>query len=245
MVADVPAKKSHVWQLRARPTRQRRQRRDVRRYIRRKHARVGLFRLNSAAMNNSNSQPNITGGTRTNVVRPRRLTVPLTPPGPSMPLLPVTVTQPEASIPLVQEETVTEEGPSMPLVYDEDTCASQEDSGDRTPSDIEAELYGREEDSLELPPTKSSVTRDIQDKIVEWYREHPLFYDKTHVDYKNKEKKDRILTDFAKSLGMISKYNLILIVVVFCRQCFFHTRTFYTVFSRDHVKPSCFSKLIC
>ena len=185
-----------------------------------------------------------TGGKKTHVVKARRFTVALSQDGPSMPLLPVTVTQPEASTPLVQEEHVTQAGPSIPLVHEEesqvagdsslcsqDMFASQEDSGDRTPSDIEADLYGRDDDSQELQPTtKSFVTRDMQDKIVEWYREHPMFYDKTHVDYKNRDKKDKLLKNFAKSLGMISKYNLILIVVVFCCQCLFHTRTFIQFF---------------
>ena len=45
-------------------------------------------------------------------------------------------------------------------------------------------------------------TRDQEEQLVEWFRDHSLFYDKTCPDYKNTQKKERLVMDISNRLGL-------------------------------------------
>lgn len=44
-----------------------------------------------------------------------------------------------------------------------------------------------------------------EEHLAEWFRDNPLFFDQTHMDFKNKSKKDRMLEQKAKELGITSE----------------------------------------
>ena len=46
------------------------------------------------------------------------------------------------------------------------------------------------------------LTMAQEQDLVEFFAEHPLFYDQTLKDFKNHPKKDRLLDDKGKELGM-------------------------------------------
>ena len=50
-----------------------------------------------------------------------------------------------------------------------------------------------------LPDTLSS---EQEQALVEWFGDHPLFFDQTQKDFKNKGKKDWLLADKAKEFDM-------------------------------------------
>lgn len=41
----------------------------------------------------------------------------------------------------------------------------------------------------------------IEDLIVDFFENNPCFYEKSNEDYKNRDKKNKLLEDFAKDLG--------------------------------------------
>jgi len=45
-------------------------------------------------------------------------------------------------------------------------------------------------------------TRDQEDQLVDWFRDNSLFYDKTCPDYKNSQKKERLVSDISNRLGL-------------------------------------------
>ena len=51
-----------------------------------------------------------------------------------------------------------------------------------------------------------SLKPEVEEGIMEWYREHPMLYDNAQRDFKNKALKDRIKGDKAKELKLTSKY---------------------------------------
>ena len=60
------------------------------------------------------------------------------------------------------------------------------------------------------PPHKKksvsdSLTADQEQRLVDFYATHPLFYDQTLSDFKNKAKKDSLQHQIGKELGMTGK----------------------------------------
>ncbi|KAJ8048801.1 hypothetical protein HOLleu_01267 [Holothuria leucospilota] len=47
----------------------------------------------------------------------------------------------------------------------------------------------------------SQLKMNVEDKIVDFFEAHPCFYAKDDADYKNRDKKTRLLDDFARELG--------------------------------------------
>ena len=43
--------------------------------------------------------------------------------------------------------------------------------------------------------------------LADWFSEQPMFFDQTHRDFKDRQKKDRLLADKGKELGMSGKHN--------------------------------------
>ena len=43
-------------------------------------------------------------------------------------------------------------------------------------------------------------------ELCEWFADNPLFYDQSEVHFKNKQKKDRMLTEKGKEYNLIGKY---------------------------------------
>ena len=52
-----------------------------------------------------------------------------------------------------------------------------------------------------LLDTNSQTNMDIETKIAEFYEANPLFYDLGNPDYKNKQKKDHLLSKFASTIA--------------------------------------------
>ena len=46
-----------------------------------------------------------------------------------------------------------------------------------------------------------NLKMNVEDQIVEFFEAHPCFYAKDNEDYKNRDRKTRLLEDFAKELG--------------------------------------------
>lgn len=104
----------------------------------------------------------------------------------------------------LRTEESTEEGHSSDDEVDEPSQDAQQ-LDDATQLD---------EDVIQLDPTQQDVlpstgkgsrlvfTEEQEQKIVEWYRSHPLFYDKSHKEYKHKNKRDKMMNAFAESINI-------------------------------------------
>ena len=47
----------------------------------------------------------------------------------------------------------------------------------------------------------SNFDMEAETKIARFYEAHPMYYDLSHVDHKNRAKKDAVLKKFADTLG--------------------------------------------
>lgn len=50
--------------------------------------------------------------------------------------------------------------------------------------------------------SRLSLTEEQEVSIVEWYRQNPLFYDKSERDYKNRDRRDAMLNEKARELSI-------------------------------------------
>ena len=96
---------------------------------------------------------------------------------------------------------------------------SDDDNGSATQmADDESVARASEEDSQLLGATAREDTSDeqgqdargkgvqfnrrMEGEIVEWLQANPLLYDRGHTDYKSRHKKDRVMEEEAKRLGV-------------------------------------------
>ena len=73
-----------------------------------------------------------------------------------------------------------------PMDDEEDTDTEEDESDDGLPS-----IKRRHVPNEQLSPEEEQI-------LVEWFAEHPLFYDQTETDFKNRGKKDRLLSEKGK-----------------------------------------------
>lgn len=78
---------------------------------------------------------------------------------------------------------------------------SQEDETEDAPTTH----LGSDTEEQSSRPYRTVLEEQQENRIVDWYRDHPMYYDKTHRDYKNRTKRDNIMTDFGKTIGVTSK----------------------------------------
>lgn len=50
--------------------------------------------------------------------------------------------------------------------------------------------------------SRLSLTEEQEVSIVDWYRQNPLFYDKSKRDYKNRDRRDALLNEKAHELSI-------------------------------------------
>lgn len=50
------------------------------------------------------------------------------------------------------------------------------------------------------------------EKLIEFVRNCPCLYEKTHTDFKNREKRSRAWMEIAKNLGVDGKYEVSLVL---------------------------------
>ena len=50
-----------------------------------------------------------------------------------------------------------------------------------------------------------TFTADEEQQLLEFYASHPIFYDQSRDDFKNKSRKDRLLNEIAEVLGTTGK----------------------------------------
>ena len=97
------------------------------------------------------------------------------------------------------------------------TTEDDSSSDDMDSLQIHDESYAEEgaEENPEDPKGKGNKRKKVEtvslksedeEGVMEWYREHPMFYDNAKRDFKNKALKDRIMGDKAKELKLTSKY---------------------------------------
>ena len=80
---------------------------------------------------------------------------------------------------------------------------AQSKGASQAASSQEEEAFGRS--TCQPLHTKFNLTGEQEMQVVDWYRDNPLFYDKSHRDYKNRDKKETLLRDIASSLSISSK----------------------------------------
>jgi len=75
----------------------------------------------------------------------------------------------------------------------------------------EAGLDSQEDDEGDVfPPSQSErMTEEQEEKIAALFEDHSAFYDIASSDYKNKDKKNALLREFGKSIGMDGEYFFI------------------------------------
>ena len=56
--------------------------------------------------------------------------------------------------------------------------------------------------------SEERVRPEQEDELVEWFRANEMFYDQTRRDFKDKQKKDRLLNVKGKEMGISGEYRL-------------------------------------
>lgn len=71
-------------------------------------------------------------------------------------------------------------------------------------SDVVHDSISEEEEPPNITSLKNvpQFSAGLEQMLTIWYLEHPLFYDSSHKDYGNKQKKEHMLSEKAKELNL-------------------------------------------
>lgn len=64
-----------------------------------------------------------------------------------------------------------------------------------------------QEDSTVCKKGMPKFDPQTEQKLAEWYSEHPLFYDQGHKDYRDRHKKEHLLNEKAKEMNLTGEYK--------------------------------------
>ena len=78
----------------------------------------------------------------------------------------------------------------------------------RTPEGLEDQQIPAAQTATQTSTTitvavgKPAVTGDHEDRLVDWFRDRPFFYNQRDPEFKNRQKKDRLLAEVGAELGL-------------------------------------------
>lgn len=78
-----------------------------------------------------------------------------------------------------------------------------------------------------------SLTEDQEDALAEWFQSQPLFFDQSVRDFKNKDKRERLLEEKARDFGLQGDYKHFVLRYSCSTFCFItikYTRYWQTMF---------------
>ena len=52
------------------------------------------------------------------------------------------------------------------------------------------------------------LTPEQEDELLEWFKANPIFYDQSRRDFKEKRKRDRLLVEKGKEMGISGEHKL-------------------------------------